>query len=193
MYKIKYFLYYGLLNGIFKRLLTKPKRFVISLTAKVNYLGIRNNKNNSLKIGDRSMIEGNIVFEKENAKVSIGGNTYIGRADIICADKIEIGNNVLIAWGCTIIDHNSHSLSVVDRIKDVSDWYDGEKDWSKVLTKPVKIGDNVWIGFNSIILKGVTVGKGAIIGAGSVVTKNVKPFTVAAGNPAKFIKNINEK
>jgi galactoside O-acetyltransferase len=59
-----------------------------------------------------------------------------------------------------------------------------------VIRKPVKIEDKVWIGFNSIILKGVTVGEGAIVGAGSVVTKDVPPYTIVAGNPARIIREL---
>ncbi len=59
-----------------------------------------------------------------------------------------------------------------------------------IKSAPVVIEDHVWIGFNLAILKGVTMGKGAIIGAGSVVTKDVEPFTVVAGNPAKIIKRL---
>ncbi|MCZ8192279.1 MAG: DapH/DapD/GlmU-related protein, partial [Microcystis sp. LE19-338.1B] len=59
-----------------------------------------------------------------------------------------------------------------------------------IQSAPVVIEDHVWIGFNVGILKGVTIGKGAIIGAGSVVTKDVEPFTVVAGNPAKIIKRL---
>jgi maltose O-acetyltransferase len=61
-----------------------------------------------------------------------------------------------------------------------------------VMVAPIIIEDHVWISYNVCILKGVTIGKGAIIGAGSVVTKDVPPFTVYAGNPAKFIRNINK-
>lgn len=57
---------------------------------------------------------------------------------------------------------------------------------------PVKISDKVWIGFNSIILKGVTIGEGAVVGAGSVVTKDVPAWTVVAGNPARIIREIPE-
>jgi acetyltransferase-like isoleucine patch superfamily enzyme len=57
---------------------------------------------------------------------------------------------------------------------------------------PIRIGNKAWIGFNVIILKGITIGEGAVIGAGSVVTKDVEPFTVVAGNPAKIIKKITE-
>lgn len=193
MYKLKYFLYYELLNKIYKFFLARSNNFIISPNAKVNYLGIRNNKNSLLKIGQRSLVEGSVVFERENASVFIGENTNVGRSNIICADKIEIGNDVLIAWGCTILDNDSHSLSEKNRRKDASDWYNGKKDWSNVSMRPIKIEDSVWIGFNSIILKGVTIGKGAVIGAGSVVTRDVKPFTVVAGNPAKFIKDIKNE
>ena len=64
------------------------------------------------------------------------------------------------------------------------------KDWSNVKSKPIKICDKVWIGFNAIVLKGVTIGNGAIIGAGAVVTKNVEPNCIIAGNPAVVIKKI---
>lgn len=62
------------------------------------------------------------------------------------------------------------------------------KDWSNVKSKPIKICDKVWIGFDVVILKGVTIGEGAIIGAGAVVTKNVEPNSIMAGNPAVVIK-----
>ncbi len=58
--------------------------------------------------------------------------------------------------------------------------------------KPIHIGKNVWIGSGAIVLPGVTIGDNSIVGAGSVVTKNVEPNSVVAGNPAKFIKSINE-
>lgn len=192
MYKLKK-IFLKILNSIVYLKFKKTQGFSIASSAKVNFIGVRMNKRNSLSIGKKTMVEGDIVFDKDDCIVRIGENTFIGRSQIICAERIEIGAKVLIAWGCTIVDHNSHSLSAVQRAKDVADWYVNRKDWSDVTKKPVKIKDNVWIGFNSIILKGVTVGEGAIIGAGSVVTKDVEPYTVVAGNPAKFIKRIEEK
>lgn len=64
------------------------------------------------------------------------------------------------------------------------------KDWSVVKTAPIHINEKVWIGMNAIILKGVTIGEGAIVGAGSVVTKDVPPWTVVAGNPARVVKKL---
>ena len=111
---------------------------------------------------------------------------------IVSAERIEVGDDVMIAWGTTIVDHNSHSSSFSKRSEDVINWMQGKKDWSHVKTSPVKICDKVWIGFNTIILKGVTIGEGAVVGAGSVVTKNVPPWTIVAGNPARIIREIPE-
>ena len=66
----------------------------------------------------------------------------------------------------------------------------GEKDWAHVKVAPVSIADKAWIGFNATILKGVTVGEGAVIAACAVVTKPVPPWTVAAGNPARVIREL---
>jgi acetyltransferase-like isoleucine patch superfamily enzyme len=63
-------------------------------------------------------------------------------------------------------------------------------DWSSVRSKPVRIESDVWIGFKSSIMKGVTIGRGAVVAAGSVVTKDVLPYTLVAGNPSRFIREL---
>jgi galactoside O-acetyltransferase len=90
------------------------------------------------------------------------------------------------------VDHNSHALDWRLRVDDTKGWLVGRKDWTHVKIQPVKICDHAWIGFNSILLKGVTVGEGAIVAAGSVVTKDVPPFTIVGGNPARVIRNLEE-
>ena len=152
-----------------------------------------------LKIGNDCLIAGKFVFEVQSGEIIIGNNTSIGGGLFIAIKQITIGNNVLISWGCTFADNNSHSVYPQERATDVADWKRGVdegkigyyKDWSNVKADEIHIHDNVWIGFNCIILKGVTIGEGSVIGAGSVVTKSVPPFSVYAGNPARFIrKNI---
>ena len=146
------------------------------------------------------MLGCSIIFESDEGEVNIGDNTFInGGTSLISRNMIDIGNNVTIAWGCTLYDHNSHSLDFKERIKDIKrqneDYRQGKsfidsKDWSVVKSKPIIIKDHVWIGFDSVILAGVTIGEGAIIGARSVVRTNVEPWTVVAGNPAIVIKRL---
>jgi acetyltransferase-like isoleucine patch superfamily enzyme len=148
---------------------------------------------NHLTIGKESLIQASIVFERGDAQVSIGERTFIGGALLGCAECIEIGNDVEIAWGTTIIDHNSHAVAYSERSQDVvNSLYGKTKDWSNVKRKKITIGDKSWIGFNAIIMKGVSIGEGAIVAAGSVVTKDVPPYTIVGGNPARIIRELTE-
>lgn len=159
-------------------------------SAKVIYSNIYKKQNTSLSIGEKSIVEAGIFFERENSSVVIGSRTFIGASSIMCAEKVIIGDDILISFGVTIADHDSHSLYFKQRKKDVSMWYNGEKDWSTVSTAPVMIADKSWIGMHVIILKGVTIGEGAVVGAGSIVTQDVPPYTLVAGNPARVIRKL---
>jgi acetyltransferase-like isoleucine patch superfamily enzyme len=108
----------------------------------------------------------------------------------VSAERITLGDDVVISWGVTIVDHNSHALDWEGRKSDVLDWMKGRKDWANVKTEPVRIGDKAWIGFNASILKGVTIGEGAVVGAGAVVTRDVPDHAVVAGNPAKVLRTL---
>lgn len=116
-----------------------------------------------------------VVFEGGN--LSIGEHVNFNNdCELYCSKSITIGDDTIFANRCVIRDSDIHSI-------------DGS-----VNTAPIVIDNHVWVGTNSIILKGVTIGDGAVIGAGSVVTKNVPPNCLAAGNPAKVIKkNISWK
>lgn len=107
--------------------------------------------------------------------ISIGNNTSIGSfCHMWGGGVIEIGNNVLIAAHCCITSVG-HDPSCSDMIKNF-------------VTKKVVIEDDVWLGYNVIVLPGVTIGKGSVVGAGSVVTTDIPPFSIAVGNPVKVIK-----
>lgn len=154
-----------------------------------------------LIIEHRSIVAGNFIFESRDGKIQIGEDCFIGGSTFISHSRITIGNHVTIAWGSTIYDHDSHSLNYLNRRKDIEDEYQDitqdrnfieNKDWTNVKTSPIVIHDDVWIGMNCIILKGVTIGQGAIIGAGSVVTHDVPAWSVVAGNPAKVVKYLKQ-
>jgi len=173
-----------------KAALTAQRGVSIHPTARVNYRAVRYRAGSTLTIGEGSIIEGNLVIERSGASITIGSNTFIGNSILASAVHIEVGDNVLISWGSNIVDHNSHAIAWSKRQHDVRDWYRGEKDWSHVVTQPVLIGNRSWIGLNVIILKGVNIGEGAIVAAGSVVTKDVPPWTIVGGNPARTIREI---
>lgn len=115
------------------------------------------------------------------AEIIIGNNTHINSSSILCnSTKILIGDDVLIAPNCIISDSDFHGLQPNKR-----------KIRNPKLDKPIFIENNVWIGMNCIILKGTRIGENSIVGAGSLVIGNIKPNCLYAGNPAKFVKRIN--
>lgn len=145
-------------------------------------------------IGDDCIINGSISIYNPDANITIGDRVFIGeRTELFCYKGIVIESDIMLSWGITVIDTNAHSLNWEERKNDVTDWIKGEhlKNWQVVESKEVLIKSKSWIGFKSIILKGVVIDNGTIVGSGSVVTKNTEAFTIVAGNPAKFIKHTN--
>ena len=121
----------------------------------------------------------------KNAELIFNGKAGLSNAVVVATKKIVIGNNVMIGGGVTIIDCDFHSM-------DYNDWFT-DNDALNAKSLPFIIEDYVFIGMNSIILKGVHIGKGAIIGAGSVVTKDVPENCIAGGNPCVVIKKRNHE
>ncbi len=155
-----------------------------------------------IAVGENSMIGGAFVFESDAGEVAIGSGTFInGGSRLICRDSIRIGSDVTIAWGCTIYDHNSHSLDWRDRADDIAQQmadvragrnFIHNKNWDTVKSRGIVVGDKVWIGFGVTILNGVHIGEGAIVGACSVVRDDVPPWTVVGGNPAIHLRDISK-
>lgn len=108
-----------------------------------------------------------------NGRIIIGNRCGFSGVSIVSSKSVTIGNDVLCGTNVIIGDRNDH-----------------ENRFPQFLPESVDIGNNVWIGMNSVIMKGVTIGDNAIIGANSIVTKDVPPNTIAAGNPCKPIKSI---
>lgn len=136
-------------------------------------------KNSKLMVqGDFQIGLGSDVRIFENANLILNSGYLNGFVQIVCAKKIQIGENVAIARDVIIRDTDAHSIE------------DGKHEKSK----EVIIGNHVWIGTRAIIMKGVHIGDGAVIAAGAIVTKDVPPNTIVAGVPAKVIReNISWK
>ena len=124
------------------------------------------------------IVAGGRIFP--NPELRIGNRTFIGaRCTFSVARLIEIGNDVLIAGGCSISDYSGHPLDPDKRIAGVQ--VDPED------VRPVRIGNKAWLGRGAMVLPGVTIGEGAVIGAAAVVTKDVPPGHICVGNPGRLL------
>lgn len=144
----------------------------------------------AITIGAESLCMGQFLVIPSGGRIAIGDWCYIGPDSKVWAmDEVKIGSRVFISHGVSIFDNNSHSFSAEerhDRYRELLKLGSHQVP-EKVVHRPVTIEDDVWIGFSSAILKGVTVGKGAIVGACSVVTHDVEPYSIVVGNPARQV------
>ncbi|PWR18217.1 galactoside O-acetyltransferase [Zavarzinia compransoris] len=169
------------------------------------HVDVRNYRENRpyLRVGDNCDISGTYVFERGCGQITIGDGTSIGgHCLLICSqpEGIHIGRNTMLSWDVVVMDSNAHSLDRGLRENDPTDWLTGStvgslgafKNWYDVAAGPVRIGDGVWIGFGTTIMKGVTIGDGAIVASQSVVTKDVPPYCVVGGNPAQVLSRRDD-
>ena len=125
-----------------------------------------------------------IISCRDGGVIDIGKGVGISGSTIYALCHISLGNNVIIGSGCKIIDNDFHALEPEKR--------NNQQDCD-IKRAPIEIGENCFIGLNSIILKGTIIGKNSIVGAGSVVHGVFPDNVVIAGNPAKIIKKINNE
>ncbi len=115
------------------------------------------------------------MTSEENAEIIIEKNSGATGLKIAARSKVTIGNNVLIGSGCLILDNDAHHSVLTKREKNI------------IPSRPIVIEDNVFIGLQCVILKGVTIGKNAVIGARSVVFNDIPENSIAIGNPCKVV------
>ena len=134
---------------------------------------------NNFQLGAKSIIEDFSTINNGVGDVIIGSNTIIGLGNVIIG-PVSIGNNVMFAQNIVVsgLNHGYEDVHIPPAFQ-------------KVNVKQITIADDVWIGANSVITAGVTIGKHSVIGGGSVVTKDVPPYCIAVGNPAKIVKKYN--
>lgn len=142
-------------------------------------------KHKNIKIGKKSTFGRGTVFWAPN-RMNIGNNVYIGKYCTIQADAF-IGNNINIANNVGLIGKYDHDYTKVGmNIKDAP-WIGDSSYNFKGKNQKIIIDDDVWIGFSAVVFTGVHINRGAIIAAGSIVTKDVPPYAIVAGNPARII------
>jgi acetyltransferase-like isoleucine patch superfamily enzyme len=130
-------------------------------------------------IGTGAEIGDYVVIQCPLKKITIGEHTQINYFTVIYGGEVHIGNNVMIAPHVMIASGNHDFVQTEKPMRFAGD-----------LTKgPIRIEDNVWIGSNCTITDGVTIGRDAVVGANSVVTRDVAPYDIVAGAPARFVRN----
>ena len=152
---------------------------------------INNLRKTQLVIGDHVILRHNKLFCFGKGKLTIGDYSYLGdNTQIDAAEGVMVGNYCMLSNRVMIQDHTSHPVSPKKRRQQLIDLQKKPTDVYDTVIKRVKIEDNVWIGMDALILKGVTIGKNSIVGARAVVTKNVPPNSIVAGNPARVVKTF---
>ena len=152
-----------------------------------------------VRIGAGSHIFSTFSILRPEARIHVGARCQLGAAHFVSAAGIDIGDDVIMSWGVTLLDSDNHSENWAQRSGDVERGLRGYRgggdiarhhDWSGVRMAPIRIGDKAFIGCNVIVLKGVTIGEGSVIGAGSVVTRDIAPWHIAAGNPCREVRPV---
>lgn len=119
-----------------------------------------------------------LLADKASSEITIGDNVCLNGTVVNAHSIIKIGNNCRIAAGTIIVDHNGHNVYDLNRTERIDS------------PSPIVIEDNVWIGLNSIILKGTQIGKNSVVAAGSVVKGYFPEDCIIQGNPAKVVKHL---
>jgi acetyltransferase-like isoleucine patch superfamily enzyme len=162
------------------------------ITGEIAFKRFHSERADALTIGDNCTMDGVHFDLGKAARMVIGSFCYFTNAVLLCELEIRIGNYVLIGWNTTITDTDFHPIAPAERIADAiacSPLGKGQPRPS-VVRRPVIIEDDVWIGPNATILKGVRIGHGAFIEPGSLVTRDVAPRARVMGNPAQVIGEV---
>lgn len=155
----------------------------------------RTGRRDAIRIGDHCCIRGRLAAIGDG-QIRIGNNCYIGGGSLLGAtESVVLGDCVMIAPDVRIMDNNNHPVEphLREEMCRSGDYFGPLWNWDQAAHAPVIIGNNVWIGERSAILKGVQIGEGSVVACHSVVTKDVPPYTMVAGNPARVVKHLERE
>jgi maltose O-acetyltransferase len=141
-----------------------------------------------------SMYRQTVLDVGPHGRVAIGDFSMLNSLWIVCDRSVTIGSHCLLSWNVVIMDTRRAPIDKESRARLLRQAIAGDFRWPNdpVAAEPVAIGDNVWIGFDSVILPGVTIGTGSVVGARSVVAEDVPAYSVAVGNPARVVSRLPE-
>lgn len=149
-------------------------------------------QSDSISVGRGTHIRGQLLTFGHGGRITMGTYCYVGENSKLWSGvNLSIGDRVLIGHNSSIFDCDTHPLNARARHKQYTEMISsGHPDQIDLREEPVRIEDDVWIGCNVVVLKGVTIGRGAVIGAGSIVTHDVPPLVLVAGNPARLVREL---
>jgi acetyltransferase-like isoleucine patch superfamily enzyme len=162
------------------------------ITSPLAFKRFRSRRGPALTIGDGCTMDGVHFAVGEEGAISIGDYCYFTNAVLLCELELRIGSYVVIGWNASIADTDFHPIGPADRVADAlacSPLGKG-RPRPEIARRPVVIEDDVWIGPNAAILKGVRIGAGAFVEAGALVTRDVPPRARVFGNPAQVVGEV---
>lgn len=176
---------------------TVPENVALDSTAYVestySFRDFRSRAAAGLRIGRGASVYQGVMFDVgPEGSVDLGDYALLNGGRIFCDARVEIGPHALISWNVVIMDSYRLPADPAARRQALADAA-GRQDRvvsGIVAPRPVRIGANVWIGFDACVLPGITIGTGAVVGARSVVTEDVPPYMIVAGNPARAVKPV---
>lgn len=162
------------------------------LERKASFASFRSQLSRGLVLGDGVRVYTWTTFNVEPCGyVEVGADSVLVGAVFMAAERIVVGQRVLVSYNVTIADSDFHPLDPALRRQDaVANAPQGDRSQRPpIVSRPVIIGDDAWIGIGAIVLKGVHIGQGARVAAGAVVTSDVPPGSLVTGNPARIVSN----
>lgn len=157
-----------------------------------SFLRFRSKKKSAVVIGHDCTMDGVHFSLGEEGRIEIGNYCCFSNALLMCEGDVRIGNYVVMGWNATIADSDFHPISPAQRVADsiaCSPLANG-RTRPPIVVKPVIIEDDVWIGPNATILKGVRIGAGSFIEPGALVTRDIPPRSRVLGNPAQIVGSV---
>ncbi len=155
---------------------------------------MRSKRSRAIELGAHVSCYAGVSFAVgEHGACKVGDFTLLNGALIMADERIEIGSHCLVSWNVGIADSDFHPIDAAQRRLDtmaLAPFYRNRPPRPPLRTAPVIIKDNVWIGMNAVILKGITIGENSVIAAGAVVSNDVPMNVVVAGNPAVIVKHL---
>jgi acetyltransferase-like isoleucine patch superfamily enzyme len=162
------------------------------ITADYAFKRFRSQRNPGLIVGDHCTMDGVHFAVGHEGRVEIGDYCYFTNAVLLCELELRIGSYVMIGWNATLADSDFHPIAPAERIADAiaCSPLGAGRARPEILRRAVTIEDDVWIGPNATVLKGVRIGTGAFVEAGALVTSDVPPRARVLGNPARVVGKV---